>query len=104
MPLSGDYFGGEEVAFNLPSLATFNANRSSYITPYDCEHLGIYLIKEPITPGEEQKIIRSYQKLANTKVRQSEIDTIYTINDANYIPFSSTLEWICPGANVCSSY
>lgn len=35
----------------------------------------------------------SYQRLANKQVTQKDIDTIYTINDANYIPFSSTLNF-----------
>ncbi len=89
--MSGDYFGGKEVDFELPSQHDFTQNRQNYATDYDCENLGVYLINEPATESEMQKLIRSYQKLANPSIQKSEIDTIYAINGANYIPFSSTL-------------
>ncbi len=89
--MSGDYFGGKEVDLELPSQHDFIHNRQDYETDYDCENLGKYLINQPITESEMQKLINSYQKLANPSVQKSDIDTIYTIDGANYIPFSSTL-------------
>ncbi|CEG56508.1 hypothetical protein [Legionella fallonii] len=91
--MSGDYFGGGEtdLKLDLPSKHDFTHNRQSYETDYSCENLGEYLINEPITESEMQKLIESYLKLANPSVQKSEIDTIYAINGANYIPFSSTL-------------
>lgn len=86
--MSGDYFGGKEVAFKLPSLAAFNANPENYDNSIS---LGHYLINKPITFEEEDKFIRSYGKLANPKVTQKQINTIYTIDGAKYIRFSDTL-------------
>lgn len=91
MAMSGDYFGGREVDLELPSQQDFTCNRTSYQTIYPYESLGEYLIKKPVTSVEERKLVRSYQKLANSNVDESEIETIYKINNANYIPFSSTL-------------
>ena len=81
----------EIVDFNLPSLSEFNKNPRNYDCTGECETLGEYLINEPVTVEERQKFINSYTRLANPNVKQSDIDTIYTINDANYIPFSPTL-------------
>lgn len=93
--MSGDYFGGKEVDLELPTICEFNKKQKNYNPDQDYDYnavnLGNYLIKEPITETEEQKLIRSYKRLANPEVTQDEIDTIYAINDANYIPFSSTL-------------
>ncbi|HHS8488114.1 TPA: hypothetical protein ACTUYI_002838, partial [Legionella anisa] len=91
--MSGDYFGGKEVSFNLPSICEFKENPKAFDSTEACKTLGKYLIKTPVTADEEQKLISSYQRLANNKVKQSDIDTIYTINNANYIPFSSTLNF-----------
>ncbi|MCW8409420.1 hypothetical protein OQJ13_10580 [Legionella sp. PATHC035] len=91
--MSGDYFGGREVSLNLPSIAAYNASPRSYDSTGTCETLGKYLIKEPVSESEEQKLICSYKRLANDNVDQSDIDTIYKINNANYIPFSSTLNF-----------
>lgn len=91
--MSGDYFGGREVSLNLPSIAEYNASPGSYDSTGSCETLGQYLIKEPVNESEEQKLICSYKRLANNNVHQSDIDTIYAINNANYIPFSSTLNF-----------
>ncbi|HHT0593388.1 TPA: hypothetical protein ACTXXA_002436 [Legionella anisa] len=91
--MSGDYFGGKEVSFNLPSICEFKENPKAFDSTEACKTLGKYLIKTPITTDEEQKLISSYQRLANNKVKQSDIDTIYSINNANYIPFSSTLNF-----------
>lgn len=89
--MSGDYFGGKEVEMNLPTQTEFKKNRKSYDTSYICEHLGDYLVNEPITAAEEEKLVKSYRRLANPAVHMDEIDTIYKINNANYIPFSSNL-------------
>ena len=89
--MSGDYFGGREVELDLPSLTDYNQLRKSSLSAKISRNLGEYLIKEPITSEEEQKLIRSYKRLANPNVQNADIDTIYTINNANYIPFSSTL-------------
>ncbi|CAM2887610.1 Dot/Icm T4SS effector [Legionella steigerwaltii] len=91
--MSGDYFGGREVSLNLPSIAEFKANPRAYDSTGTCETLGEYLIKEPVSENEEQKLISSYKRLANSNVQQSDINTIYTINNAKYIPFSSTLNF-----------
>lgn len=91
--MSGDYFGGGEVCLNLPTIAEFNTHPDVYDSNGTCKSLGKYLIKEPVTDGEEQKLISSYKKLANKEVQQHDIDTIYTIDKANYIPFSSTLNF-----------
>ncbi|MCL9684343.1 hypothetical protein [Legionella maioricensis] len=91
MAMSGDYFGGREVELDLPSQQDFARHRKSFQTTYQCEDLGEYLVKKPVTATEEQKLVKSYQKLANSNVNESDIETIYKINNANYIPFSSTL-------------
>lgn len=86
--MSGDYFGGKEVSFKLPSLAEFKADRATYDNAIS---LGHYLAYALISEEEEDKLIRSYQKLANPQVSPKDIDTINTINNTNYIPFSATL-------------
>lgn len=91
--MSGDYFGGDEVDLreDLPSKYDFDHNRKNYATDYKCENLGQYLINQPVTDNEMQKLIKSYLKLANPGVQKSDIDTIYEIDAKDYIPFSSTL-------------
>ncbi|KTD70882.1 hypothetical protein [Legionella tucsonensis] len=89
--MSGDYFGGKEVSLKLPSICEFKENPKAFDNTEACNTLGKYLIKKPVTATEEEKLISSYQRLANNNVKQSHINTIYTINNANYIPFSSTL-------------
>ncbi|STY31037.1 Dot/Icm T4SS effector [Legionella wadsworthii] len=91
--MSGDFFGGSEVSFDLPSLCQYKANPKAFDSTGTCETLGQYLIKEPVTEDEVKKLMSSYQRLANKQVTQRDIDTIYKINDANYIPFSSTLNF-----------
>lgn len=91
--MSGDYFGGREISFNLPGICEFKANPGAFDSTETSETLGKYLIKKPITESEEYKLISSYKRLANNNVKQTDIDTIYTINNGNYIPFSSTLNF-----------
>ncbi|WP_454782123.1 hypothetical protein [Legionella sp. WA2022007384] len=91
--MSGDYFGGKEVSFDLPSIGEFKAQRRTFDRTGSSETLGKYLIKKPVTANEEHKLISSYKRLANKNVQQSDIDTIYTINNGNYIPFSTTLNF-----------
>lgn len=91
--MSGDYFGGKEVSLDLPSIGEFKANRKAFDRKGSSETLGKYLIKKPVNESEEQKLISSYKRLANKNVQQSDINTIYTINNGKYIPFSSTLNF-----------
>ncbi|WP_454784483.1 hypothetical protein [Legionella sp. WA2024007413] len=91
--MSGDYFGGKEVSLDLPSVGEFKKKRKTLDRTGAGETLGKYLIKKPVTQDEELKLINSYKRLANNQVHQSDIDTIYTINNGNYIPFSSTLNF-----------
>lgn len=91
MAMGGDYFGGREVDLNLPSCSQYEANPDEYDTCGKCETLGEFLVTEPISKQEETKLTHSYQRLANSSTTQEEITTIYEINKANYIPFSSTL-------------
>lgn len=86
--LSGDYFGGSEVDLKLPLFSDFNNNPEIY---YQYQSLGELLVKKVITPGEEEKFINSYRRLANPGVTRDDIDTIFTINETKYIRFSSTL-------------
>lgn len=86
--MSGDYFGGTEVSFDLPSLAEFKENPDDFNNDIS---LGHYLFNKPISFEDKDKFVRSYRKLANPQVTQQEIETIYKIDSANYIPFSSTL-------------
>lgn len=86
--MSGDYFGGREVDFKLPTLTEFNDTPANYDNSFS---LGNYLINKPITDEEEDKFRRSYSKLANPNVKQSQIATIYTIDSARYVPFFDTL-------------
>ena len=89
--MSGDYFGGREVDLQLPSIAQFRLSHEQHNAVFVSEQLGKHLIKEPITETEQQKIMRSYKRLANRGVTTDDIDTIYQIDNANYVPFSSTL-------------
>lgn len=86
--MSGDYFGGNEVQFKLLTLTKFARNQTQYPEAISLGHL---LINQPITPQDEVKLISSYNKLANKKIKRKEIDTINKINAANYVPFSKTL-------------
>lgn len=91
--MSGDYFGGREVDLNLPRICEFKANPKTFDSSGKCETFEKYLITKRVTESEEQKLMSSYKRLANHNVQQSDIDTIYTINNGNYIPFSSTLNF-----------
>ncbi|CDZ78375.1 hypothetical protein BN59_02685 [Legionella massiliensis] len=86
--MSGDYFGGREVEFDLPSMTEFRGNPGAYD---DSISLGHYLINKPVFPEDEHKFVASYRRLANLEVSQDEINLIYEIDGANYIPFSNTL-------------
>ncbi|MFJ1266979.1 hypothetical protein ACD661_00250 [Legionella lytica] len=89
--MSGDYFGGREVAYELPMMNDFKHLKETFNRDDSCETLGQLLNKMPITDEQAQKLVCSYKRFANENVTQKEIDTILTINSANYIPFSSTL-------------
>lgn len=89
--MSGDYFGGKEVDLELPSYYEFDSLKESDNTAKECENLGEYLIKCPITSKEEAKFISSYQRLANNSTTRAQINTIYDILSTKYIPFSKTL-------------
>lgn len=89
--MSGDYFGGKEVDFDLPTNIQFTKNHMRYNREDTYENLGSYLIKLPVSTPEAQKLINSYKRLANPEVTQHDIDTIYTIDGAKYIPFFETL-------------
>ncbi len=90
--MSGDYFGGKEVALELPTYNEFKNNPEKFEAG-EYKALGEYLIRRPVARTEEDKLIRSYMRLANPEVKQKEIETIYTINNSNYIPFSETLNF-----------
>ncbi|CAM4508885.1 MAG: hypothetical protein LEGION0403_FIIPPAGN_00627 [Legionella sp.] len=89
--MSGDYFGGREVAYELPMVNDFKLNKAAFTRDGTCETLGQLLNRMPITDDQAQKLVCSYKRFANEEVTQEDIDTILTINSANYIPFSSTL-------------
>ncbi len=89
--MSGDYFGGREVAYELPMNMDFKYNKAALDSDGACETLGQLLNRLPITDEQAQKLICSYKRLANDEVTQKNIDTILAINSAKYIPFSSTL-------------
>jgi hypothetical protein len=86
--MSGDYFGGKEVDFDLPTLAQFNQSPETYSNSIS---LGHFFTEDPVTDMQRVRLICSYDKL--TKSSHEEIETIYKINNANYIPFSSTLNF-----------
>lgn len=50
--MSGDFFGGSEVTFDLPSICQYKANPNAFDSTGTCETLGQYLIKEPVTEDE----------------------------------------------------
>lgn len=91
--MSGDYFGGREVDFKLPTRNEYKNKPEAYDSRGDCETLGDFLIKEPVAADDENKFSASYKRLANPSTKQKEISTIYTINSGNYIPFSETLNF-----------
>ncbi|KTD76501.1 hypothetical protein [Legionella waltersii] len=55
--------------------------------------LGKHLINTPIRPKEEDALIKAYNNLAAPDVTRKEIDRIYTITNAEYLPFSETLNF-----------
>ncbi|MDI1351999.1 MAG: hypothetical protein PSV35_04400 [bacterium] len=89
--MSGDYFGGKEVDLKLPTINEFKCNKQVFDPANECEHLGEYLIQEPVKLMEEYQFIKSYMRLASHHVTTKEIDTIYAINQATYISYSETL-------------
>ncbi|WP_133137131.1 hypothetical protein [Legionella rowbothamii] len=89
--MSGDYFGGREVAYELPMINDFKRNKATFNRDGSCETLGQLLNKMPITEEQAHKLVCSYKRFANEDVTQKDINTILTINSASYIPFSSTL-------------
>lgn len=91
MAMSGDYFGGKEIDLELPTRFEFTQAHKNDENNDEYESLASFLIHAPIPASQEQKLIRSYRKFANPKVTNKEIDTIYKIDSARYIPFSETL-------------
>ncbi|MDR3503182.1 MAG: hypothetical protein P4L79_11450 [Legionella sp.] len=89
--MSGDYFGGREVAYELPMINDFKRNKAALDSDDACETLGQLLNRMPITDEQAQKLVCSYKRFANEDVTQKDIDTILTINNKNYISFSPTL-------------
>lgn len=89
--MSGDYFGGKEVEFELPSQSIFRKEIKGKDTAYVCEELGDYLVNEPSTDIEEIKMRKSYTRLASTHVTNQDIDTIYEIDNALYVGFSEAI-------------
>lgn len=83
--MAGDYFTEENwsMDLNLPQC-------QEYKNGID---LGLYLIKKPIEDKESKALITAYNNLAAPNVTRKEIEQIYAINDANYFPFSPTLNF-----------
>ncbi|MBN9229422.1 MAG: hypothetical protein J0I93_01105 [Legionella sp.] len=88
--MSGDYYGGNEVSLNLPTHKEFD--ESDEYDKYQ-QKLGKYLTSKPINDEEMDKLLDSYRRLANPQTTIKEIETIYKINNARYIPFSETLNF-----------
>ncbi|WP_277619262.1 hypothetical protein [Legionella norrlandica] len=81
--MAGDYFTQADWTMNLdlPKCERFNSPTE----------LGKYLINKSIEPKEEAALITAYNNLAAPDVTRKEIDRIYSINKATYIPFFPTL-------------
>lgn len=83
--MAADYYtdGKWTMDLDLPNCERFD-------TPLE---LGRYLIRQKIKAKEEAALIKAYNNLAAPDVTREQIDRIYTITNANYIPFSSTLNF-----------
>lgn len=83
--MAGDYFTQANWTMNLdlPKCELFDS-------PVE---LGKYLIRKPIDSKEESALITAYNNLAAPDVTRKEIDRIYSINNATYVPFSPTLNF-----------
>ncbi|HAT7747358.1 TPA: Dot/Icm T4SS effector CegC1 [Legionella pneumophila] len=83
--MAGDYFtqANWTMDLDLPKCELFNSPAE----------LGKHLIRKPIDPKEENALITAYNNLAAPDVTRKEIDRIYSINNANYVPFSPTLNF-----------
>lgn len=83
--MAGDYYTEENWAYDLdlPQCNEFNSPKE----------LGAYLVNRPILEQEEAALVTAYNNLAAPEVSRADIDRIYTINNANYIPFSTTLNF-----------
>lgn len=83
--MAGDYFTQADwtMVLDLPDCDRFNS----------AIDLGRYLIRKPVEQQEEAALITAYNNLAAPDVSRKEIDRIYAINDAKYVPFSNTLNF-----------
>ncbi|WP_018577793.1 hypothetical protein [Legionella shakespearei] len=83
--MAGDYFTQADwtMVLDLPKCERFNS----------AIDLGKFLIHQPVKQEEEDALITAYNNLAAPDVSRKEIDRIYAINDARYIPFSDTLNF-----------
>lgn len=83
--MAGDYYTEEGWTYelDLPDCQAFNSPKE----------LGAFLVNRPIITQETNALIAAYNNLAAPEVSRNDIDRIYTINDANYIPFSTTLNF-----------
>lgn len=81
--MAGDYFTQKDwtMSLNLPHCERFNS----------AANLGRFLIRKPIEAGEETALMTAYNNLASPQVSRKQIDKIYSINNATYIPFFSSL-------------
>ncbi|VEG91602.1 type IV secretion protein Dot [Legionella spiritensis] len=81
--MAGDYYTSYQwdMKLNLPPCHDFDST----------EALGRHLIRQPVLPEEQNALMDAYNNLAAPDVRRKDIDKIYTISQASYIPFSTTL-------------
>lgn len=81
--MAGDYFTDANwvMDLNLPPCHQFE----------NYHDLGNYLIDRSITDEESDALLRAYNNLASPEVSRSHIDTIYSIDSGEYLPFSDTL-------------
>lgn len=89
--MAGDYFTQKDwyMRLNLPNFRNFNPgarnNGNAYVD------LGRYLIEQPIENAELDALILAYNNLAAPDVHREDIDKIYKIDGANYLPLTPTL-------------
>jgi hypothetical protein len=83
--MAGDFFTDANwtVDLELPKCGLFE----------NTTRLGKHLINTPVRQKEEDALIRAYNNLAAPNVTRKEIDCIYSISNANYLPFSDTLNF-----------
>lgn len=83
--MAGDFFTDADwtMDLDLPQCSLFEST----------SRVGKKLIKAPIQAKEENALIKAYNNLAAPDVSRKEIQRIYTITNANYIPFSNTLNF-----------